>query len=89
MILILQQPGTSIGKKSELITIKRNARTWEVAVCQIESVVVLSQVQISHDAILLLARDGIPILYMDRDKPLGALLPFAQHGFIATRSGPI
>ena len=54
MILILQQPGTSIGKKSELITIKRNARTREVAVRQIESVVVLSQVQISHDAILLL-----------------------------------
>ena len=82
MILILQNTGTSTGKKSELITIKRNARTREVAVRQIESVVVLSQSTNLHDAILLLARHGIPILYMDRDKPLGALLPFAQHGLL-------
>jgi CRISPR/Cas system-associated endonuclease Cas1 len=85
MILILEEPGISVGKREELLMVKRRGRQKEVAVRQVESVVVLSQVQISHDAIIMLAERGIPILYMSGNQPVGAVMPFAYHGFVATR----
>jgi CRISPR-associated protein Cas1 len=74
-----------VGKSGEMLTVKRNGIMKEVAVRQIESVVVLQKAQISHDAIVLLAQQGVPILYMYGMRPLSMMMPFASHGFVMTR----
>lgn len=85
MILILQNPGIKVGKKSELITIKQAAKQREISVRLIESVLVMARVHISHDALNLLAQHCIPVFYLSNHKPLGVFMPFAHHGFVMTR----
>jgi len=57
----------------------------EVAVRQIESVLVMTQAQITYEAMVLLSQHGIPVIYIEQSHPISAVLPFANHGFIATR----
>jgi len=85
MILIIQNPGIKIGKSSELITIKQGCKQKEVAIRKIESVLVMSNAQISYEALLLLSQHGIPVYYMKHGNTIGVFSSFSYHSFVSTR----
>jgi CRISP-associated protein Cas1 len=85
MIILLQDPGTIVRKHSQMLKIERSGHMQEIAIKNVESVVVQSRVHITHSALLLCARHGIPIIYLQKHKPVASFQPFAYHGFVQTR----
>jgi CRISPR/Cas system-associated endonuclease Cas1 len=84
-MLVVSQHGTVIGKKEESLSIKVMAKLKEVSIRHVEGVLVMGQAQITHDAMVLLAQHAIPVVWMNRQEPIGIYMPFASHGFVETR----
>jgi len=85
MILVVQEPGTRLGKTSEQIKILQNGREFKVAFRLVEAIVCLTRCSISYDVNLAAAEYGIPIFYIRKGHPMAATLPYAHHGFVITR----
>ena len=85
-VLILDQPGSTLGKERDMLYVSVPPATREnVPIVHLESVVVASRVQVTHDALMMLAERGIPVLFLEGSKPLATFNPFAAHGMVLTR----
>ena len=90
MSYVFETPGTYLGKHSNMIVAKLpNGNKNEISVNKIELVVINSKVQISHDALVLLARNAIPVVISVFGRPLGVFNPFANHGSVLVRRAQI
>ncbi|MHA1380736.1 MAG: CRISPR-associated endonuclease Cas1 [Candidatus Helarchaeota archaeon] len=86
MIYVFNEPGTYIGKKSQTLNVKLpDNQKKQIAVKNISNVVIDSRVQISYDALMLLARNGISVVFTQQHRPTGVFHPFATHGTVLTR----
>lgn len=86
MALVIDTPGAYVGKKSNMLTIKTPDKgKKEISIRKIGSLIINSRVQVTYDAVLLLMRNGIPIVYASRNQPVAVCHPFAHHGTVLTR----
>ncbi len=89
-VLILDQPGSTLGRERDMLYVSVPPATREnVPIIHLESVVVANRVQVTHDALMMLAERGIPILFLQGSKPLATFNPFAAHGMVLTRRAQI
>jgi CRISPR-associated protein Cas1 len=64
-VLYLQEPGSHIGKRSEHLIVRKDGRELQrVPLHAVRQVVVLSNVQISSQALETLASNGIPVAFV-------------------------
>ncbi len=64
-VLYLQEPGSHVGKRSEHLIVRKDGRELSrVPLHSVRQVVVLSNVQISTQALETLASNGIPVAFM-------------------------
>jgi CRISPR-associated protein Cas1 len=86
MALIIDTPGTYIGKKSNTLTITTPDKDKkEISLRKIGSLIINSRVQITYDAVIALMQSGIPIVYASKNQPVAVCHPFAHHGTVLTR----
>ncbi|MBD3256547.1 MAG: CRISPR-associated endonuclease Cas1 [Candidatus Lokiarchaeota archaeon] len=86
MDVILETPGTRVGKKKELLKISvPDKNNVEVPMREIESIIVGSGVQITSQALKALSSFAINIVYTSLGKPYGLYTPFANVGTVFTR----
>ncbi|NHI93721.1 MAG: CRISPR-associated endonuclease Cas1 [Candidatus Lokiarchaeota archaeon] len=86
MIYVFDKPGTYIGKKSATIYVKYpDKEKKEIAVRNLGGLVVGSKVQISNDALFMLASNGISVIFVKKHRPTAVFHPFAAHGTVLTR----
>ncbi|MHA1784919.1 MAG: CRISPR-associated endonuclease Cas1 [Candidatus Helarchaeota archaeon] len=86
MIYVFDKPGTYIGKKSQMIYVKYPDKTRkEIAVRNVAGLVVSPKVQISNDALMLLAKNGRTVIFTSHYQPIAVFHPFAAHGTVLTR----
>jgi CRISPR-associated protein Cas1 len=86
VIYVFDTPGTYIGKKSSTITVKTpDNQKKEIAIKNIGSIVISSRVQVSHDALMLMAQNGVSVVFTNRHRPIGIFHPFVTHGTVLTR----
>jgi len=86
MIYVFNEPGTYIGKKSQTLNVKLpDNQKKQIAVKNISNVVIDSRVQLTYDALMLLARNGISVVFTQKHRPMGVFHPFATHGTVLTR----
>lgn len=89
-VLILDQPGSTLGKDHDMLYVTVPPATREnVPLAHLESVVVADRVQITHDALMMLAERGIPAVFLRGNRPLAVFNPFAAHGMVLTRRAQI
>lgn len=86
MILFIETPGTSLGKKSETLTIfKDNKLVRSISIREIEGVVITTKVHLSYDALMLLSEYSIPVIFQKGGQIASYVIPYANHGFVNTR----
>jgi CRISPR-associated protein Cas1 len=86
MTYVFDKPGTYVGKKSATLSVKLPDKTKrEIAVKKIGSVMITSRVQVSYDALKILAQHGIPVVFVSQNRPIAVFHPFALHGTVLTR----
>lgn len=86
MDIILETPGTRVGKRKEMLNIKvPEKKSVEVPLREIESIVVGSGIQITTQALQILSSYAINIVYTSLGKPYGIYTPFANVGTVYTR----
>ena len=86
MDIILETPGTHVGKRKEMLNIKvPDKKTVEVPLREIESIVVGNGIQITTQALQTLSSYAINIIYTSLGKPFGIYTPFANVGTVYTR----
>lgn len=86
MILFIESPGTTIGKRSETITIyKENKLVRSISIREIEGLVITTKAHLSYDALMLLSEYSIPIIYQKGGYIASYIIPYANHGFVYTR----
>ncbi|MHA1660736.1 MAG: CRISPR-associated endonuclease Cas1 [Promethearchaeota archaeon] len=86
MDVILETPGTRIGKKQEMLKISvPDQDVVEVPLRVVESVIVGSGVQITSQALQSLSSHAVNIVYTSLGKPYGLYTPFANVGTVYTR----
>lgn len=86
MILFIESPGTTIGKKSETITIYRdNKLVRSISIREIEGLVITTKAHLSYDALILLSEYSIPVIYQKGGYIASYVIPYANHGFVYTR----
>jgi CRISPR-associated protein Cas1 len=86
MAYLFETPGTYLGKHYKMIVAKSpDGKKNEIAVKNMDLVVINSRVQISHDALVLLARNEIPVVFSVMGRPVGVFHPFANHGSVMVR----
>ena len=86
MIIILDKHGTYVGKTGRSLRITLpNKDKKEYPVSGISAVITLGKVNFSHDALLLLANYGVPVLFSTLWEPKALFHPFFNHGTVITR----
>ena len=86
MDIILETPGTKVGKRKEMLNIKApDKKAVEVPLREIESIVVSTGIQITTQALRSLSSYAINIIYTSLGKPYGIYTPFANVGTVYTR----
>jgi len=86
MLLILDKPGTYVSKEGRTLRIKLGKEKMEpIAVKNLSEVIVLTKVNISYDALILLAKYGVPVIFCSRWEPKAVFHPFFHHGTVITR----
>lgn len=77
--IILSEYGYWIGKKGDLIIIRRKGEKREISVGNLGRIIAFSRgLSISGDAINLMLRHGIHLIFISRDRPIGRLQPFRR-----------
>lgn len=86
MDIILETPGTRIGKKKGMLKISVPDRdSTEVPLREVESLLVGNGVQITTQALKSLAQQAVNIIYTSMGTPYGMFTPFANVGTVFTR----
>jgi len=86
MFLILDTPGTYVGKKGETFLIKKPGASQDaISVRKVDCINILTKAQVSHDAFIMAARYAIPIVFSVRGRPEGVFHCFASHGTVLVR----
>lgn len=86
MILVIDSPGFSLGKKSVRIVVRyRDGSKQEVPIVDLDLVVVSARGSISTDAIRLLSLNNIPVIFAGRFSPYATTHPFFMHATVITR----
>jgi CRISPR-associated protein Cas1 len=86
MDIILETPGSRIGKKQEMIHINvPNQNSVDIPIREVESIVLSQGVQITSQALKSLSSYAINIVYTSGGKPYGLYTPFANVGTVYTR----
>ncbi|MHA1405335.1 MAG: CRISPR-associated endonuclease Cas1 [Candidatus Helarchaeota archaeon] len=84
--MVFDKPGTRVGKKSSTLSIKYpDEGKKDIAIKKIGCVIVTTRVQITYDALKILAINGIPVIYVSGNRPIAVFHPFALHGTVLTR----
>ncbi|MHA1280091.1 MAG: CRISPR-associated endonuclease Cas1 [Candidatus Helarchaeota archaeon] len=86
MFLIVDTPGTYIGKKGDTFSIKKPGGGRQViSVRKVDCINILTKAQVTHDAFILAARYAIPIIFSVRGRPEAVFHCFASHGTVLAR----
>jgi len=86
MFIVIDTPGTHIGKKGETFVIRKPGGGQEViSVRKVDCVNILTKAEVTHDAFIMAARYTIPIVYSVRGRPEGVFHCFASHGTVLVR----
>lgn len=86
MFLVVDTPGSYIGKKGETFVLRKpGGEQQSYSVRTIDCVNILTKAQVSHDAFILAARYAIPIIFSVRGRPEGVFHCFASHGSVLVR----
>ncbi len=86
MDIILEKPGTRLGKRKEMLKISvPNRDDIEVPFREIESIIVDKGVQITSQALQVLSSYAVNIVYTSLGNPYGIYTPFANVGTVFTR----
>jgi CRISPR-associated protein Cas1 len=87
MIVFVSNHGTKIGKRGERITVTSYTTDEknEYPAMKIAEIVVEANASISTQALKLLARHGVPVLFIGNHRPYGIFHPYVSHGTILTR----
>jgi len=86
MDLILETPGTRVGKKQEMLKLDiPETKSIEIPLREIESIIVGNGVQITSQALQVLSSYAVNIIYTSLGKPYGIYTPFANVGTVFTR----
>ena len=86
MDIILDTPGTRLGKRKEMLKISvPNHDDVEVPFREVESIVANKGVQITSQALQFLSSYAVNIIYTSLGKPYGIYTPFANVGTVFTR----
>jgi CRISPR-associated protein Cas1 len=84
--VILETPGTRIGKRKGLLKISVPDQDYqEIPIREVESVIVGNGVQITSQALKALSSYAVNIVYTSLGKPYGIYTPFANVGTVNTR----
>lgn len=86
MDLILETPGTRVGKRKGMIKLSvPDEKNKEVAIREVESIIMGTGVQITSQALKALSSYAVNIVYTHMGKPYGLYTPFANVGTVFTR----
>jgi CRISP-associated protein Cas1 len=86
MDIILETPGTRIGKRKGMLKISvPNQDYEEVPIREVESITIGNGVQITSQALKTLSSHAVNIVYTSLGKPYGLYTPFANVGTVLTR----
>ncbi|MEJ2250043.1 MAG: CRISPR-associated endonuclease Cas1 [Candidatus Lokiarchaeota archaeon] len=86
MDVILETPGTRIGKRKDLLKISVPDQDYrEIPIREVESVIVGNGVQITTQALKALSSYAVNIVYTSLGQPYGIYTPFANVGTVNTR----
>ncbi len=86
MDIILETPGTRVGKKQEMLKVSvPDKNPIEVPLREVESIIVGNGVQITSQALHSLSFYAVNIVYTSLGKPYGLYTPFANVGTVFTR----
>jgi len=84
--VILETPGTRVGKRNEMIHINVPDRpSLDIPTREIESIIVGTGVQITSQALKAISSHAINIVYTSLGTPYGLYTPFANVGTVFTR----
>lgn len=84
--MILDKHGAYVGKRGETIVITvDNEKKGPIAVKNLSLVVTLAKVNFSYDALILLAKYAVPVVFTTGWNPRALLHPFFNHGTVLTR----
>ncbi|MBD3198144.1 MAG: CRISPR-associated endonuclease Cas1 [Candidatus Lokiarchaeota archaeon] len=86
MDLVLETPGTRLGKRKDMLKISVPNRDYvELPFREIESIIVGNGVQITSQALKILSSYAVNIVYTSLGNPYGIYTPFANNGTVFTR----
>lgn len=86
LALIIDTPGTYIGKSGNMLVIKiPDKGKKEISIRKVTCVIINSRAQVTYDALLLLMRYGVPVVYVKQNQPVAVCHPFSYHGTVLTR----
>ncbi len=86
MFLIVDTPGSYVGKSGETFYVKVPGGDKETfSVRKVDCINILTRAQVTHDAFILAARYAIPIVFSVRGRPEGVFHCFASHGTVLVR----
>lgn len=86
MDIILETPGTNVGKKQEMLRISVPGRNIvKIPLREVECIVVGKGVQITTQALYALSSYAVNIIYTSLGKPFGLYTPFTNVGTVYTR----
>ncbi|MHA1729575.1 MAG: CRISPR-associated endonuclease Cas1 [Promethearchaeota archaeon] len=86
MDVILETPGTRVGKEKEMLKLTvPSKKPILIPLREVESIIVNQGIQISTQALRALSYNAINIIYTSMGKPFGIYTPFVNLGTIHTR----
>ncbi len=86
MIIVLDKHGTYVGKTGRSLRINMpDKEKREFPVKDLSALILLGKVNFSYDALMLLAKYGVPVLFSTRWEPKALFHPFFNHGTVITR----
>ncbi len=87
-IIFISKHGTKIGKHQQRITLSNyvdGTFQEEIPTTNLEEIIIEANVSISTQAIKLLANQGVPVLFLERNSPVAILHPEIAHGTVEVR----
>jgi len=86
VILVIDKHGAYVSKRGETIVISVNGEKSDpIAARNLSLVVTLGKVSFSNDALLLLAKYAVPVVFTTGWTPRAIFHPFFNHGTVITR----
>lgn len=90
MILLLDASPATLRKKGELLLVEaRDVAPVELPLADCEGVIVTRATRVTYNAMVACGRHGVPVVYLERERPVMLCHPFAAHGLVDTRRAQI